>query len=467
MSGSGRVVRSRQRRRDFFNLEGRIMTHGSVRIPRRGFLKSAGAATAAAVAAPYVLPSRALGANERLTIGHIGVGGMGGSHLRESKSQMDRGVVNIAAVCDIDERRLENASRVAGPQADVYRDYRYVLQRDDIDAVIIATPDHWHAQQTVHAAECGKHVYVEKPACCTIAEGKAMIEACNRAKIAVQIGTHGLSHPESYLAHRYLANGNIGTVRQVDIWHYPTPTGATQPDSDPPEELDWDLWLGPLRWRPFNRGYLHGTFRWMLESGGGQIRDRGAHMMSLPMYWLDAAGTGPVSVEATGQWPTRGLWDSAVTMNVTYTFKNPDWVLKWNQPGTPVPPEERTGKEPGGQITLPGFGCVFTGEDGTFHNWGHGLWTERKAREWQPGPGAKEVYRSPGHKEDWFEGIKTGRPTVANIELGVDVAILTILGNLSLLLGRKLDWDHSTREIVGDEQARRLMQRPERYPYAI
>jgi hypothetical protein len=169
-----------------------------------------GVATAAAVAAPYILPSRALGANERLTIGHIGVGGMGGSHLRDSKSLMDRGVVNIAAVCDIDERRLENASRVAGPQADVYRDYRYVLQRDDIDAVIIATPDHWHAQQTVHAAESGKHVYVEKPACCTIAEGKAMIEACNRAKIAVQIGTHGLSHPESYLAHRYLANGNIG-----------------------------------------------------------------------------------------------------------------------------------------------------------------------------------------------------------------------------------------------------------------
>lgn len=443
------------------------MRREASRIARREFLKTTGAATAAVMAAPCFLPSRAWGANERLTIGHIGVGGMGGHHLRDMKSRMDRGQVNVAAVCDIDERRLENASRVAGPQADVYRDYRFILQRDDIDAVIIASPDHWHAQQTVHAAECGKHVYVEKPACCTIEEGKAMIDACRRANIAVQLGTHGLSAPESYLAHRYLANGNIGTVRQVDIWHYPTPIGGTQPDSDPPEEIDWDLWLGPLRYRPFNRGYLHGTFRWMMESGGGQIRDRGAHMMSLPMYWLDAAGTGPVSVEATGEWPTHGLWDSAVRMNVTYTFKNPDWVLTWNQPGNPVPPEERTGDEPGGRITLPGFGCVFTGEDGTFTNWGHGLWSELKARQWQPGPGAKEVYHSPGHAENWFEGIKTGRPTVANVEFGVDVAILTILGNLSCLLGRKLEWDQAKREIVGDEQARRLMGRPQRYPYTI
>ncbi len=442
------------------------MSQVSQQLCRRDFLKST---TAATVAAPWVLPSGLLGsaASERLTFGVIGVGGMGGGHLRDMRSRMDRGQANIAAVCDIDERRLENASRSAGPQADVYRDYRYLLERSDIDAVIIATPDHLHALQTVHAAESGKHVYVEKPACCTIEEGRAMIAACNRAKIAVQVGTQGLSHPESYLAHRYLVNGNIGQVQRVDCWHYPTPAGGTQPDREPPEEIDWDAWLGPLRWRHFNPGYLHGTFRWMMESGGGQIRDRGAHVMSLPMYWLEASGTGPVSVEATGQLPSRGLWDSAVTMNVTYTFKDPDWILTWNQPGRPVPPEERTGREPGGRITLPGFGAVFTGDQDTFTNWGHGLWSERKAREWEPGPNDRDVYRSPGHKEDWFEGIRTGRKTIANVELGVDVAILTILGNLSFLLRRELQWDQTKREIVGDEQARRLMGRPERYPWVI
>jgi len=441
------------------------MIHRKVTVPRRGFLKAAGAA----VAVPYLVPSNALAANEKLTFGHIGVGGMGGYHLRDMKGRMDRGETNIAAVCDIDEGRLGNASRVAGSRADVYRDYRYVLDRKDIDAVVIATPDHLHAVQTVHAAECGKHVYVEKPACCTVAEGKAMIAACNRAKIAVQVGSQGRSQPEAYLAHRYLANGNIGKVSRVDCWHYPSPAGGTQPDSDPPAEIDWDLWLGPLRWRPFNRGYLHGTFRWIMESGGGQIRDRGAHVLSCAMWWMGADGTGPVTVEATGEAPKRGLWDSAVTINVTYTFKNPDWVLTWNQPGNPVPPEERTGREPGGKISRPGYGALYTGTNGTFHHWGGdgGTWAERKAREWEPGPNAKEVYRSPGHKEDWFEGIKTGRKTIMNVEAAADVAILTVLGNLSFLLGRKLEWDHSRREIVGDEQARRLMDRPQRYPYVI
>jgi predicted dehydrogenase len=451
-----------------------MMSNRKKELSRRSFLKTTGAATATGIALPYFIPSGVLAAgeaapSERLTFGHIGVGGMGGGHLRGIKGRMDRGLANIAAVCDVDDGRLENASRAAGPQADVYRDYRYVLDRDDIDAVVIATPDHLHAVQTVHAAESGKHVYVEKPACCTIEEGRAMIEACNRNKIAVQVGSQGRSQPEAYLSHRYLANGNIGKVQRVDCWHYPSPQGGTAPDRDPPPNLDWDLWLGPLRWRPFNPGYAHGTFRWMMESGGGQIRDRGAHVMSCAMWWMNADGTGPVEIEATGQAPARGLWDSAVTINVTYTFKNPDWILTWNQPGKPVPPEERTGREPGGNISRPGYGALYTGTDGTFHHWGGdgGTWAERKAREWEPGPDAKDVYRSPGHMEDWFEGIRTGRKTIMNVEAGADVAILTILGNLSFVLGRKLQYDHSKREIVGDEFARRLMDRPERYPYVI
>jgi predicted dehydrogenase len=445
-------------------------------LSRRSFLETSGAAIAAeAIAAPSLIPSGVLaapgraGANDRLTFGHIGVGGMGGGHLGDMVGRMKRGEVNIAAVCDIDEKRLANASRTAGQQASCYRDYRYVLDRKDIDAVVIATPDHWHAVQTVHAAERGKHVYVEKPACCTVEEGKAMIAAATKARIAVQVGSQGRSQPEAYLAHRYLVNGNIGHITQVDCFHYPSPAAKSVPDSDPPAELDWDFWLGPLRMRPYNRGYCHGTFRWLMESGGGQIRDRGAHVMSCAMWWMNADGTGPVEVEATGEAPQLGLWDSAVNINVKYTFKNPDWVLTWNQPGQPAPPEERTGNEPGGSISRPGYGAVYRGDKATFTHWGGdgGTWAEKKARDWQPGPGAVDVYRSPGHMEDWFQGIKTGKKTIMNVEDGADVAILTVLGNLSFLLRRKLRWDHSKREIVGDEQARRLMGRPQRYPYAI
>lgn len=439
---------------------------------RREFL----ATTTAAVSLPYLIPSGVLGqpgkkpASEKLTFGHIGVGGMGTYHLNDIKSFVARGEAHIAAVCDVDDNRLAAASKLAGPQADVYRDYRYVLQRKDIDAVIISTPDHWHAVQMVHAAECGKHVYVEKPACCTIEEGKAMVAAAQKNKISVQVGSQGRSQPEAYLAHRYLANGVIGRVHRVECWHYPSPTDEHPvPDRDPPPELDWDLWLGPLRWRPYNPRYLHGTFRWLMESGGGQIRDRGAHVMSCALWWMNADATGPVEIEATGTQPTKGLWDSCVEMNVTYTFRNPDWVLTWNQPGKPVPPEERDGSEPGGKIERPGYGAVYYGEHGTMHHWGGdgGTWVEKKVRQWVPPPNATEVYKSPGHKEDWFDGIRTGKKTIMNIEAGVATAFLTILGNLAFLLGRKLRWDPVKQEIVGDEQARRLMCRPQRFPYHL
>ena len=454
------------------------MTKQDRKVPRRTFLKTAGATAAAGVAlgAPQVIPSGVLaapakqGANDRLTFGHIGVGGMGGYHLSDMRGRMDRGEVNIAAICDVDENRLKDRSKMAGPQADVYRDYRYILQRKDIDAVVIATPDHWHGVQTVHAAECGKHVYVEKPACCTIEEGKAMCAAAKENKVSVQVGSQGRSQPEAYMMHRYLVNGVIGKVDTVTCWHYPSPTdNSPVPDCDPPPQLDWDLWLGPLRPRPYNPRYLHGVFRWLLESGGGQIRDRGAHVMSCAMWWMGADGTGPVTVEATGTPPNKGLWDSCVEMNVTYTFKNPDWVLTWNQPGKPVPKEERTGKEPGGSISRPGYGAVYHGDQGTCHHWGGdgGTWAEEKVRQWAPPAGAKDVYKSPGHKEDWFEGIKTGKKTIMNIDAAVGVANLCILGNLSYILGRKLTWDQQKKEIVGDQQAQRLMSRPQRHPYHL
>ncbi|MHB1035373.1 MAG: Gfo/Idh/MocA family protein [Pirellulales bacterium] len=439
------------------------------RMPRRTFL----AATGAAIGLPCVIPSGVLsfqgqpGANDRLTFGHIGIGGMGGGHLGEIIGWTKRKTANIAAVCDVDEKRLASALKRAGSPAVPYRDYRYVIERKDIDAVIIATPDHWHGVQMVHAAECGKHVYVEKPACCTIEEGRAMVAAAKKNKVSVQVGSQGRSQPEAYLAHRYLVNGAIGHIDRVDCFHYPSPEGGLEPDSDPPPELDWDLWLGPLRWRPYNKAYCHGTFRWFMESGGGQIRDRGAHVMSCAMWWMGADGTGPVTVEATGTPPTKGLWDSCVNMNVTYTFKNPDWVLTWNQPGNPVPAEERKPNED--QISRPGYGAVYHGDKGEFVHWGGdgGTWIERKAREWTPPAGAKDVYKSPGHKEDWVEGIKTGKKTIMNIEAAAGVANLCILGNLSYILGRKLNWDQAKQEIVGDQEARRLMSRPQRHPYHL
>jgi predicted dehydrogenase len=444
-------------------------------IARRDFLKTTSTALGAtALGFPQLVASRVLGAagqpsaKDRLTVAHIGIGGMGGYHLGDMVRRQSRGEVNIAAVCDANSKSLARAAETAGEQAKPYKDYRHVLERKDIDAVVIATPDHWHAVQTVHAAECGKHVYVEKPACCTIEEGKAMVAAANANKIAVQVGSQGRSQPEAYLANLYMANGMIGKINKVTCWHYESPSDNNAvPDSAPPKELDWDLWLGPLPYRPYNAHLAPGAFRWMMESGGGQIRDRGAHVMSCALWFMNADHTGPVTVEAKGTLPTKGIWDTAVTMEVVYEFKNPDWTLVWSQPGERIPYfDAEKAKKLG---IRDGYGAVYHGDKDKLVVWvgDSQVFTEKKAVDFKKPPGGVDVYKSPGQIEDWFKGIKTGAKTVMNIEAAVATANLTILGNLSLILGRKLRWDAKKGEILGDAEASRLMSRPQRYPYVL
>jgi predicted dehydrogenase len=452
------------------------MLHFQNRFGRRKFLKATGTMALGAVtlSGPQIVSSRVLGApgkpgpNERLTLAHIGVGGMGGYHLGEMIQRMKKGQLNIAAVCDADQTRMEKAAQLVGPTAQPYRDYRNILERKDIDAVVVATPDHWHAVQMVHAAESGKHVYVEKPACCTIQEGKAMVAAAARNKISVQVGSQGRSQPEAYAAHLYIANGMLGKVRKVICWHYASPADTHPvPDTNPPPELDWDMWLGPLPWRQYNPRYCPGTFRWMMESGGGQIRDRGAHVMSNALYFMNADHTGPVSVEARGTLPTQGAWDTAIDMEVTYEFKDPDWTLIWSQPGQPIDYFDSDRKKREG--IRDSYGAVYHGDKDKLIVWvgDSQVYTEPKALNFQKPAGGIDVYRSPGHYEDWFLGIKTGKKTIMNIEAAVATANLCNLGNLSLVLGRKLHWDPVRREIVGDDSARRLMSRPQRYPYCV
>ncbi len=441
-----------------------------VRLARRRFLRT----TAALLSTPYLVPSGVLaspgkqGAAERLTVGMIGVGGMGTVHLGNVIAFRKEGKVNIAAVCDCDEGRLANAVRLAGPGVEPYRDYRYVLQRKDVDAVVIATPDHWHAVQTVHACESGKHVYVEKPASCTVEEGKAMVAAARKNNRAVQVGAQGRTGLGAWHTCRAIRNGIVGRVSKVTCWHYANPVDENPvPDSEPPPELDWDLWLGPLRWRPYNPRYLPGVFRWFLESGGGQIRDRGAHQFSTVLWCMNADSQVSFTVEAKGTPPTKGLWDCPVDMEVVYQFKDPDWTLVWGQPGNKVGKTE--------------FGNVFWGDkeyagkkylvlewEGAYRP------AEPEAIEFKLPPGGVEVQRTAeyadfnmNHKADWIKAIKNGTRPAVDIEIAHRTATLCNLGNLSYILGRKLVWDGVKQEVIGDAAANRLLGRPQRQPYHL
>ena len=439
---------------------------------RRAFLRRSalGSLGLSALAFPSLAPSGVLaangrpGANGRFVVAHIGVGGMGMTHLNNMLRFQKEEKVRVAAVCDADDNFLETAWNTASQTARPYRDYRYLIERRDIDAVLIATPDHWHAIQTVHACQSGKHVYVEKPASVSVRDGQAMVNAARENKVAVQVGAQARTAKGGWHTCRAIRNGIVGKVHKVTCWHYLNPEDDKPlPDSAPPDGLDWDLWLGPLPWRPFNRRYHPANFRWILESGGGNIRDRGAHQFSTILWAMDADQQTSFTVEATGRAPGRGLWDNPVEMEVIYQFKNPDWTLVWGQPGDKVGTTE--------------FGNVFWGDNGRLVlEWEGGYRPANpEAINFQLPPGGKEVYRTDeyedfnmNHKADWFKSIREGhlRPAV-DIEIGHRTATLCNLGNLAYVLGRRLVWDGDKQEVVGDEAANRLLSRPQRYPYVF
>ena len=427
------------------------------KLNRRQFLTAAGAT----VAATMYIPTRAFGANERVVVGHIGVGGRAGGLLSYDMILEKEGLTHVAAICDIDEKKLAGAKKQL-PDAAAYFDYRELLERKDLDAVVIGTPDHQHAVMTVHACAAGKHVYVEKPSSVTIQEGNAMIAAARKYGRVVQVGSQARSAKPAHQACTYIRNGMLGRVTKITCWHDRNPTGSCKPNTPPPSERFWDMWLGPLRWRPHNPDYYPGTFRWFLESGGGVIRDRGAHMFSIIRWCLDADTQHPVSVEAKGTPPKQGLFDCPVEMEVLYTFKNPDWQVVWSQPGN--------SRGPGG------FGIVFQGEkdelvvcrDGTQ------IPAAEKARNYTVPEGGVHVFRlgkhedyNVDHVEDWVQAIKTGRQPIMHIEAGHNAATMCIIGNISYQLGRKLEWDGPNQRFVNDEHANRLLSTPQRYPFCL
>lgn len=426
-------------------------------LSRRRFIAST--AAAGGVTSFTLVPNSVFGSpsrpapSDQLRVGNIGVGGRGRGFLRPGVT---------VAICDADENRLADAAKRVGGNPALYNDYRRLLDRKDLDAVFVTTPDHWHAIMAIHACEAGKDVYVEKPACKTIEEGRAMVEAARRYARVVQVGSQGRSQEGAYHGNKYIANGQIGTVREVRCWHYENPRGNWEPNTPPPPELDYEKWVGPARWVPYNKRRTHGSFRWMLDFGGGQIRDRGAHVMSVAMWIMKCDDTGPVSVKATGNPHCDGMYDVPETMTVTYQFKNPDWTLIWAMPGEP--------HEEGFKWTRKSYGANYIGDKGNLiisYGDTSETDTEQKAKDYKVPPGGVEVYHSPGHREDFEKCIRTRERPIMDIEAGHRVATLCILGNLSYMLGRELKWDAVNERVIGDEEANRLLSRPGRGQWHI
>jgi len=413
---------------------------------------------------PTIIPEGVLsrpgrpGANDRIVVASIGVGGMGQSHVP----------ADVAALCDVDSDRLNkvakkvvaNERRTIPTPPDLYTDYRHVLERKDIDAVTIGTPDHWHAMMTIHACQAGKHVYSEKPTCNTLQEGRAMVDAARQYDRAVQIGAQGRSNVNAHAACQYVRNGMLGRVDHVEIWHpdNPTTTDTAEPMAVPPD-LDWDLWLGPARYRPFHSRYHPANFRWFMDLGGGQIKDRGNHALSIVCWLMNHDGYQDlVTVEASGDKQPTGMYDTPRNLVINWTFQN-----TWRQGEVPATHGHWGATYQGDRDSL----IVIEGDGGCK--------TEEKAMQYQP-PAGGEVYLYPAapgtdaterHRQDWYDCIRTGRLPVMDVAIGHATCSLCILGNMAWSLGRKLTYDMSAEQFIGDAEASGLIAANYREPWRL
>ncbi|PYV85913.1 MAG: oxidoreductase, partial [Acidobacteria bacterium] len=307
---------------------------------RRKFLQesislSAAASTALLSASPLVARtaasnSRVLGANDRVRVALIGCGGMGRGDLKDFLRVKN---VECVALSDVDDEQSDKALKATEEQVSrrpaVTRDFRKVLDQKDIDAVIVATPDHWHALPTIMACQAGKDVYVEKPLSVSIAEGRIMVETARKNDRVVQMGTQQRSAPHYTEAVDYVKSGKLGKVRLVRAWAYLDWKGETPkvPDSDPPASVDYDMWLGPARKRPFNKNRFHFTFRWYWDYSGGLMTDWGAHMIDIANWAMGIKAPGSaVSIGGKFGYPDDAM-ETPDTQQVLWAY--PDFSMIW------------------------------------------------------------------------------------------------------------------------------------------
>ncbi len=389
----------------------------------------------------------AVAPSDRLRFGVIGVNGMGWANLQAHQKLPG---VDCIALCDVDrnvlDRRAAELEEMTGTRPELYADYRRLLDNDDIDFVVVATPDHWHCLQTVHALEAGKHVYVEKPLANSIGECLVMVDAAKRYDRVVQVGQWQRSAPHWEDAIDYVRSGQLGTIRAVKTWAYqgwmePIPP---KPDGPVPEGVDYDLWLGPAPKRPFNPNRFHFNFRWFWDYAGGLMTDWGVHLIDFGLYGMDV--TTPRAVTATGG--KFGYPDDASetpdTQQALYAFD--DFTLIWEHAtGIDGGPYERN------------HGVAFIGNNGT-------LVVDRGGWEVRPetDDGRYRLDAIPprqggggldAHAENFVAAIKGEATPNCPVDAAANTAINAHLGNIALQLGRRVAWDADARRFVDDPEA--------------
>lgn len=444
---------------------------------RRKFLRR----TAAGLLAPTIVPARVFAKDNRpapsnrLVVGLVGVGGHGASfHLRDHL--LPNAAVEVAALCDVDRRHLEAGARLcreAGkhPVA-LCKDFRDLCDRSDIDAVIVATPDHWHALVSLYAIEAGKDVYCEKPLAYSIDEGRRLVDAARRYGAVVQTGSMQRSDARFRRVCEWVRNGAIGQLQRIDAYVGSVKPGEWRPVAPPPPELDWNLWLGPAPLVPYSDNRGHYRFRWFADYSAGKLTDWGAHYLDIAQWALGMDDTGPVSITGSGEFGA-GPHDVPLRFDIEYRYASGDRLFchsaKCRVPTGYVQAADSSASTPVFKNShLRDHGILFTGvRDWIFVDRDAIIASDPDLLTSHASPGPVRLPASRDHHEDWFEAIRQRSRPICDVEIGHRSATLCHLGHIAVRLGRPLQWDPLAERFPNDPQANRLFSRPMRAPWHL
>lgn len=429
-------------------------------ITRRRFLRKAAGAAAGVTVFPYFVPSSALGKagtvapSNRIVMGAIGIGWQGYSNM---KGLLNKEEVRFVAVCDIDKEHLAKAKRKVdnthgNNDCATYHDFRELIARGDLDAVCIALPDHWHAIPVIMAARAGIDIHGEKPLSHTLAEGRAMCEAVSRYGRIWQTGSWQRSVANFHHACELVRNGQIGKVHRVEVglgrgYSDYAGTRDQQTSGPPPEELDYNFWLGPAPWAPYCPARVHKNWRWHLDYGGGRIMDWVGHHVDIAHWGLGLDYTGPVEVEGWGKYPEDGVWNAATEYRFTCRYAN---GLK--------------------MVVSSSFagGAKWYGEDGwVYVNRGKIDAEPKSVLKEVIGPDEIQLYRSRDHLQNFLDCIKSRQLTITPCEVAHRSASVGHLAQIAMRLGRKLRFNPDTEQILGDPTASSMLSKPMRSPWHL
>lgn len=436
-------------------------------VSRRDFLK-ASAATGAGLAFPRIVPASAFGAaapSERISVGCIGVGRMGTDDLREALGFKQ---VQVVAVCDLDAKRAKNAQTLVesryAKQNDagtykgcaVYVDFRELLARSDIDAVQIATPDHWHTLPALEAARSGKDIFLQKPLTLTIREGRVLSDTVRRYGRVFQVGSQQRSDTNFRKACELVRNGRVGKVHTIKVGFGTDPGCDPQPTMPVPEGFRYEMWLGPAPQAPYTEERVHpqkglGRPGWLRISdyGAGMITGWGSHHLDIAHWGMGTEYTGPVEIIGEAEFPKDGLWDVHGPFKIEYTYAN----------GVKLTCAD--------EQKIKG-GVHFEGDKGwVFVTRGRIDAEPKSLLQETIGPGETKLYVSNNHKGNFYECVKSRAPTIAPVEVGHRSCTACLLGDIAMRTGRKLQWDPDKEQFVNDEAANRMLSRPMRAPWHL